>query len=62
ISSALILLAPEASERVAPGGLWIVSGVIEANWPDVLNKAESVGFSLETEKRENEWVAAAFRH
>lgn len=61
ISSALILLAPEASERVAPGGLWIVSGVIEANWPDVLNRAESVGFSLETEKRENEWVAAAFR-
>ncbi|MBS1715889.1 MAG: 50S ribosomal protein L11 methyltransferase [Armatimonadetes bacterium] len=61
ISAALISLAPEAGRRVRPGGVWIVSGIIEANWEDVQAAAVRSGFSLESEKKEGEWVAAVFR-
>ncbi len=60
ISAAIIGLAPEAAERVRPGGRWVVSGIIEANWPDVLERAQSCGFLLVEKRTEAEWVAAIF--
>lgn len=60
ISAAVIALAPEASRRVAPGGTWIVSGVIEQNWPDVLAKCQQVGFTLADCQQEGDWIAARF--
>ena len=60
ISAAVIALAPEASRRVRPGGTWIVSGVIEQNWPDVLAKCEQVGFKLQEIQQEGDWIAAKF--
>ena len=61
ISAALIVMAPVASQRVRAGGIWLVSGIIEANWPDVLHKAQTVGFELIEMRQEGEWVAATFR-
>ncbi|MBL8088443.1 MAG: 50S ribosomal protein L11 methyltransferase [Chthonomonas sp.] len=61
ISAALIRLAPETATRVKSGGSWIVSGVIDGNWPDVLEAAERAGFILVERKQENEWTAAHFR-
>ncbi|MBS1709661.1 MAG: 50S ribosomal protein L11 methyltransferase [Armatimonadetes bacterium] len=60
ISAALIALAPEASRRVRPGGRWVVSGVIEANWPSVQEAAARHGFTLEKTFQENDWLAASF--
>ncbi|MCE9559211.1 MAG: 50S ribosomal protein L11 methyltransferase [Armatimonadetes bacterium] len=60
ISAALIQLAPDASTRVRPGGHWIVSGIIQANWPDVKAAAERFGFLFESKLEELEWVAARF--
>lgn len=60
ISATLINLAPGVSRLVKPGGLWVVSGVIEANWPDVLLAAEDAGFELEGMRQEEPWVAATF--
>ncbi len=60
ISAALIALAPEAGQRVRPGGHWVVSGVIESNWPDVRAAAERAGFRLVEARQELEWVAATF--
>jgi len=60
ISAALIALAPEVGTRVKQGGYWVVSGVIEANWPDVKAAAERAGFTFESMLQENEWVAAKF--
>jgi len=60
ISAALIQLAPEASDRVREGGAWIVSGIIQANWPDVRATAERNGFVFESKLEEGEWVAAKF--
>jgi ribosomal protein L11 methyltransferase len=60
ISATLIRLAPNAAHHVAPGGRWIVSGIIQANWPDVRTAAESVGFSLLSESTEDDWIGATF--
>jgi ribosomal protein L11 methyltransferase len=61
ISAALIRLAPEASERVKRGGAWIVSGVIQQNWSEVLAAAKQCGFTLEEKQEEGDWIAATFR-
>ncbi|MCB0824621.1 MAG: 50S ribosomal protein L11 methyltransferase [Armatimonadetes bacterium] len=61
ISAALIRLAPEAADRIKPGGLWIVSGIIEANWPDVLTRAQACGFELVETFAEGDWIAATLR-
>lgn len=61
ISATLIRLAPDAAQRVKPGGKWIVSGVIAGNWPDVWNAAASVGFELERLEQEDDWIGATFR-
>jgi len=61
ISAILIRISPDAWAAVRPGGAWIVSGIIDQNWPDVLRAAEGLGFELAEERREDGWVAARFR-
>lgn len=60
ISATLIRIAPEIAPAVAPGGAWIVSGIIESNWPEVRETAAKVGFTLADERHEDGWVAARF--
>jgi ribosomal protein L11 methyltransferase len=61
ISIVLIRIASDVASAVRQGGHWIVSGIIHANWPDVLAEAERVGFVLEEKREEGDWVAARFR-
>jgi ribosomal protein L11 methyltransferase len=61
ISATLIRLAPQVTLRVESGGLWIVSGIIESNWPDVLSAAQSSGFELVEMAVEGDWVAGVLR-
>lgn len=61
ISAALIALAPAAARHVRPGGPWIVSGVIEANWADVEAAAHRAGFRTERVLQEGDWIAAVLR-
>lgn len=58
ISAALIRLAPDAFQRTA--GSWIVSGIIEPNWPDVRAAAEKAGFNYAEHQQEGDWIAARF--
>lgn len=60
ISATLVRIAADIAAAVAPGGAWIVSGIIEANWKDVRETAEKVGFVLIDERHEDGWVAARF--
>ncbi len=60
ISATLIRLAPDIYKIVKRGGLWIVSGIITANWPDVKRAAKSRGFELVEKREEDGWVAAGF--
>lgn len=60
ISATLIRLAGLAYERLKSGGWWQVSGIISDNWPDVLDEARRVGFTLDRTIEEDGWVAAQF--
>ena len=60
ISATLIRMAPDAARAVRTGGIWIVSGIIRANWPDVEAAAARSGFKLERIADEDDWVAATF--
>lgn len=60
ISATLIRLAPAAYQAVKPGGLWMVSGIIEQNFAGVVEAAERCGFRLTAQEQEDEWVAATF--
>jgi ribosomal protein L11 methyltransferase len=60
ISATLIRLARDISSVIGPGGGWIVSGIIESNWPEVARAAEAAEFDLAEERREDGWVAARF--
>lgn len=62
ISATLIGLAPDALAHVKHGGYWLVSGIIEGNWPDVRAAALNAGFSLKRELKEDEWIGAVFCH
>lgn len=59
ISATLISIAREIAQVVRPGGTWIVSGIIEANWPDVKEAAQRAGFKLEKQLQEDDWIGAA---
>lgn len=58
ISAAVINLAPDAASHVTDGGTWIVSGIIEANWPEVEKAVTRAGFTVEDRILEGDWVAA----
>lgn len=60
ISATLIRLAPEVAQRQASEGTWIVSGIIRQNWEDVQKAAVRAGYSLVSERMEDDWVAATF--
>lgn len=61
VSSTLIAMSPKIAVSLVPGGTWLVSGILDPNWPDVLAAANRVGFSLFRELREDGWVSAIFQ-
>jgi ribosomal protein L11 methyltransferase len=62
ISAAVIGLAARSSRRVKKGGTWIVSGIIEPNWPDVYEHVTRSGFRVAEWRKEGDWVAATLLH
>lgn len=61
ISAAIIRITPDVAAITGSGSAWIVSGILEANWPTVRKKAEEHGFKLDQMRQEDDWVAALFR-
>jgi ribosomal protein L11 methyltransferase len=62
VSATLIGISQSVAAALAEGGQWVVSGILEPNWNDVLNAAARAGFMLSAERREDGWVTAVFRH
>lgn len=58
ISAALVKLAPEVADRLHENGIWIVSGIIKPNWPDVQTAADQAGFQVKQTVEEDDWVSA----
>ncbi|MFI5387021.1 MAG: 50S ribosomal protein L11 methyltransferase [Fimbriimonadales bacterium] len=59
ISAVLIQIAPDVFSCMKPGGIWIVSGIIVDNWPDVLVAAAEAGFQLREKVEEDGWIGAS---
>lgn len=60
ISAALIALSPHMGKQTIVGSRWIMSGIIQPNWPDVRAAAERAGFAYQQHLVEGDWVAALF--
>jgi ribosomal protein L11 methyltransferase len=60
ISATLIRLGRQLTEALEPGGHWIVSGIIEQNWPEVKAAALAMNMVLVRNLVEDGWVAATF--
>lgn len=58
ISAAIVALAPDASRALASQGSWIISGILNANWPEVQAAVESAGLTLVDHLAEDDWHAA----
>ena len=61
ISAILIRISSDVAKALKPAGKWIVSGIIPQNWPDVKAAAQRAGFTLISERMEDDWVAATFK-
>jgi ribosomal protein L11 methyltransferase len=61
ISAAILQLIPKVIEQLRPGGEWIVSGILQQNWPEVRLKVEKAGFEWVHCTEEDEWIAAICR-
>jgi len=61
ISAVLIRMTPDIAAALKPSGRWVVSGIIETNWPEVLSAAIAGGFELVDQRQETDWVAARFK-
>jgi ribosomal protein L11 methyltransferase len=61
ISAVLIGISRDVAAALKPGGIWIVSGIIPSNWPEVERAALEAGFELDERREEDGWVAARLR-
>lgn len=61
ISATLIRLAPSIAGRLKDDGVWIASGIIPANLPDVTSAAAALGLRVASQREEGGWVCVSFR-
>ena len=56
VADIVIALAPLVKTRLAPGAAWIVSGIIETRWSDVLTAAKREGFTPRDVRERDGWA------
>jgi len=61
IPNVIINMASELGDRTAPGGILIVSGIVEDRVDDVRNALESIGMIFVEDRRQTVWCALVFR-
>ena len=59
VADVILQLSAQVGDYLAPGGIWIVSGIIDTRAEDVLLACERAGFALCQRKDEDGWVCAA---
>ena len=61
VADIILRMLPDIGELLAPGAPLILSGIIAPRKEDVISAAEAVGFFVEREENENDWVALLVR-
>ncbi|NMB76434.1 MAG: 50S ribosomal protein L11 methyltransferase [Myxococcales bacterium] len=59
LSGPLVAMAPGVARRIVPDGRVLLSGLLQEEAPEVTSAYRAVGFQLEHEQHEDEWVALA---
>lgn len=57
IARIIVLLVPSILRHLAPGGIFIASGIIAEKLPAVLAALDEHGFVVEEDRRDGDWVA-----
>lgn len=57
IADVIIMLADQIEQVMAPGGIWIASGIIQMRKEDVLAVIEEKGFEILEIQEQREWIA-----
>ncbi|MDR0531159.1 MAG: 50S ribosomal protein L11 methyltransferase [Oscillospiraceae bacterium] len=61
VADAIISLAPQLGRRLAPGGVWIGSGIIDARAEEVAAACGAAGWQLAERREEDGWAAFAIK-
>ncbi len=61
VADVIIALAPKAKEYMAPGGVFITSGIIEDRADEVRESLLKCGFEIVSEARRKDWVSIVCR-
>ncbi|MDR3314726.1 MAG: 50S ribosomal protein L11 methyltransferase [Oscillospiraceae bacterium] len=56
VADAIIALAPEAGRCLAPGGVWVSSGIVDVREADVLEALQKSGWQVVGRREEGGWV------
>ncbi len=57
VADVILRMIPDTERYLAPGGVWIFSGVIEERADEVVSAMEAAGWRIVGEKHENGWYA-----
>jgi len=60
VADAILSLKSQVGQHMAPGGVWICSGIIDTRADEVITVCEDAGFQLACRKDEDGWVCLAF--
>ncbi len=58
----LMIKPVSAARALLPGGLLLISGILDVRWPEVRDKIEELGFEVIEILEESEWVGAAVQY
>ena len=61
VADVIVELTKDIGKFLAPGGVYLVSGIISEREPDVLRALGDAGFTVTERREEKGWVAAAAR-
>lgn len=59
---AILAISDQWKEKVKPGGLLLLSGIKEEGKKQVAQRLRELGFTLQKESQESNWVALLFRN
>ena len=61
LADVLVKMAPTAARALAPGGVWITSGILVGRELDVAAAAEAAGLQVEEVTQQGEWMSVTAR-
>ncbi len=61
VADVIIRLLPQARQNMLPGGVFIMSGILDTRWPEVLEACHRHDLKILSVVQEKDWVSAAGR-